>query len=111
MAQYPTQNKHRPSRRSLPSSQAAQPAAATVVVTATASTATLTYSRPVNVAGLIPLVVAGKTVVTQTVVSSTVVTILMSGALTGLAWSLTTPTPMVTTYQGGGAIGGSGTFP
>jgi len=83
----------------------------TCVVTAAGSTATLTFSRPVNVAGTIPLTVATRTLVTQTIVSPTVVTMLMSGALTTLAYSLPTPITNVSSYEGGVALGAAGTFP
>jgi nucleoside recognition membrane protein YjiH len=71
---------------------------------------TLTFAEPINVAGQIPINVATLTRSTQTVVSPTVVTVLMSGALTGHAWTLASPVPETSTYTGGVVLGGSGTF-
>lgn len=108
---YPGNKVHRRNRRRLQAGQGPFPAAVACVVTGSGSTATLTFGSPVNVAGTIPLAVVGKTLVTQTVVSPTVVTQLMSGALTGVAWTLPSPVANTSSYEGGIVAGGSGTFP
>lgn len=107
---FPNAKTHRVSRRKLGRGQYPNAIPVTVTITGSASTATLTFSRPVVVTGAIPLVVATRTNSTQTVVSSTVVTILQSGTVTGLAFSLAGNAANVTSYQGGKVAGTSGTF-
>jgi len=107
---FPTNNVHRRDRRKLGRGQSATGGLVGVVISGTASTVTLTFARPVQVTGTIPLTVATLTLTTQTVVSPTVVTLLMSGTLAGHAWSVPSPIPNVSTYEGGVASGGSGTF-
>lgn len=107
---FPTNNVHRRNRRSLGKDQQAGPAPITVTPVGSGSTAVLTFSRAVNVAGPIPLTVASLTYVSQVVNSPTQVTVTMSGAVATHAWTLPTPIPTVSTYQGGMALGGAGTF-
>lgn len=108
---YPSQNVHRRNRRILGKNQFPAGGAVTCAITDTASTATLTFSGPVVVTGPIPLTVSGGlTLVTQTVVSPTVVTQLYSAALTTHTYSLAPGAANVATFQGGGVSGTSGTF-
>lgn len=107
---YPGNKVHRRNRRRLQNGQGPFPPGVSCTVTGTGSTVTLTFSSPVNVAGTIPLTVASLSLTTQTVVSPTVVTQLMSGALSGHAWSLPSPIANVSSYEGGPALGGSGSF-
>lgn len=107
---FPTKNPHRRDRRKLGRGQQIVIGGVTTVVTGASNTATITFSGPVNVSGPIGLTVATLTPVTQTIVSPTVVTILFSGTVATHAWTLPTPVPNVSNYQGGVAIGGSGTF-
>lgn len=108
---YPTANVHRRSRRKLGRGQFGTALGVAVTVTASASTATLTFARPVVVTGTIPMTVATRTISSQTIVSPTVVTILFSGALTTLAWTVPAGAANVATYQGGPVLGAAGTFP
>jgi hypothetical protein len=62
------------------------------------------------VTGPIPITVATLTPVTQTIVSPTVVTILMSGTVATHAWTLPSGAANVATYQGGAVYGSTGTF-
>jgi len=71
---------------------------------------TLTFSKPVQVSGPVGITVATLTPVTQTVVSSTVVTILMSGTIATHAWTMLSPVANVTNYEGNTVTGGNGTF-
>lgn len=107
---FPTAKVHRGNRRKLGRGQYPTSASVGVTVTGTASTATLTFSRPVVVTGPIPLAVATLTPVTQTVVSPTVVTILQSGTVATHAYSLPGGAANVATYQGGQVSGAAGTF-
>lgn len=108
---FPSGKTHRINRRKLGRGQFPTATGVAVVITGTASTATLTFARPVVVTGPIPLSVATRTNSTQTVVSPTVVTILQSGTVTGLAFSLPSGAANVSTYQGGPVAGTTGTFP
>lgn len=108
---YPTPKVHRVNRRKLGRGQYPTATGVAVVVTGTASTITLTFARPVVVTGIIPATVATRTLVTQTVVSPTVVTQLQSGTITGLAFAVPANAANVATYQGGGVVGATGTFP
>ena len=107
---FPGANVHRRNRRQLGAGQFALPAAIVPIVTGAANTMTLTYPIPVNVAGPILATVATRTIVSQTVVSPTVVNILFSGTLATFAWTVPSPSPTVSTYQGGAVLGGAGTF-
>jgi hypothetical protein len=107
---YPGPKIHYPSRRHLGRGQFPTATGVGVFVTFSASTATLTFARPIIVTGLLPLVVTGLSPLTQTVVSPTVVTILFSGPLTGLTYLLPSGTYHATTYQGGPIEGTYGTF-
>ena len=107
---FPGPKVHRLNRRKLGRGQFPAAQGVTCVVTGTGSTVTLTFARPVVVTGPIPLTVATRTLTTQTVVSPTVVTQLMSGTLTGNAWNLPSGADNVRTQQGGAVSGASGTF-
>ena len=107
---FPGPKIHRPSRRHLSRGDYPVAIGVTASVTASGSTATITFSRPVIVAGLIPLAIPGVSLVAQSQVSNTVWTQLFSAPLNTLAWSLP-PAPMnVTTPQGGVSAGATGTF-
>jgi hypothetical protein len=80
-------------------------------VSPSGSTVIVTFSAPVNVSGPLSITVATRTFVSQVVNSPTQVTVTMSGTVTGLAWTVATPQPNVSSYQGGQVLGGSGTFP
>ena len=107
---FPTPKVHRQNRRKLGRGQYPSTTGVTVAITGTASTATLTFARPVVVTGPIPLSVATVTPVTQTIVSPTVVTILYSGTLATHAYTLPAGPANVATYQGGQVVGAAGTF-
>lgn len=109
---FPGSNVHRVSRRKLGRGQF--PAATGVVCTVTSSgttNATLTFARPVVVTGNIPMTVATLTLVSQTIVSPTVVTQVWSGNVATHAWNLPAGAANVTTQQGGPVLGSAGTFP
>jgi hypothetical protein len=108
---FPSSKVHRVSRRKLGRGQATVAPGVPITVTGAGSTATLTAARPVVVTGQPNLTVATRTIVSYAVVSPTVITVLMSGALTGLAYSLPSPQPKIATYQGGPVLGTTGTFP
>jgi hypothetical protein len=83
----------------------------TVVASSTGTTnVTLTFSRPVVVTGNIGVTVATLTLVSQTVVSPTVVTQVWSGNVTTHAYAVPSNDPHVSSYQGGALVGTSGTF-
>lgn len=107
---FPGPKTHRRNTRKLGRNQYPVALGVGVVITSSSDTATLTFARPVVVSGPIPLTVATRTFVSQTVVSPTVVTILYSGALTGLAYTLPAGAANVLTQQGGPTLGASGTF-
>lgn len=108
---YPGPKVHRTSRRKLGRGQYPGSTGITVVITDTGSVATLTFSRPVVVTGIIPLTVTGgPTFVSQAIVSPTVVTQTFSAALTTHAYSLPANAANVSSYQGGGVAGTTGTF-
>jgi hypothetical protein len=109
---YPGPKVHRKNRRKLGRGQFATATGVAVVVTSTGTTnMTMTFARPVVVTGTIPSTVAGKTLVSQTVVSGTVVTQVWSGNVTGLAYTVPAGAANVLTQQGGPTTGTSGTFP
>jgi hypothetical protein len=102
---------HRTSRRKLGRGQHTQLPSVNITVTDSSDTATLTFDRPVVINGTIPLTVSGSVnLVTQTVVSPTVVTMLYSGPLTTLTYSLAADVPEIATFQGGTNAAVSGTF-
>lgn len=108
---YPGPKVHRVNRRKLGRGQYPTTNGISVVVTDSGSTATLTFSRPVVVTGIIPANVSGGlTVTTQTIVSPTVVTQLYSAALTTHTYSIPAGAANVSSYQGGQLIGAAGTF-
>lgn len=109
---YPTAIRRPLNRRALGRGQSVTVPPVTVVVTGSGSTAILTFSRPVNVAGTVPLTLSVRTFVSQAITSPTVVTITYSGAVTTNTWTLAQPVPNVSTYEGGQVFGSaSGTFP
>lgn len=111
MAAYPTANVHRPSRRSLGKNQYPTSLGVIPVVTSAASVATITFSRPVVVTGIIPMTVAGgPTFVSQAIVSPTVVTQTFSAALATHTYNLPAGAAHVASYQGGQTVGAAGTF-
>jgi hypothetical protein len=107
---FPNNRVKRRNRRALGRGQVTPQTVVGNVVTGAASTVTINFAAPVQVLGTIPITVATLTIVSQTVVSPTQVTILMSGALAGHAWSIPNPMPNVSTYEGGVTPGGAGTF-
>ena len=111
MASFPGAKVHRVKRTKLGKGQHVQLPPVTVTVTSATATATLTFSVPVVINGTIPLVVSGGvTLVSQTIVSSTVVQQLFSGPLATHTWSIAGGIPQVATFQGGGLAPASGTF-
>jgi hypothetical protein len=110
MASYPGPKVHRVNRRKLGRGQFPSATGVAVTITASGSTATLTFARPVVVTGPIPLTVGGVTPVSQTIVSPTVVTITYSGTITSATYSLPAGAVNVATYQGGQVFGAAGTF-
>lgn len=110
MASFPSNPVKRRNRRTHGRNQGTAPGYVSTAITGTGSTITINFSKPVNVAGPIGITVATLTPVTQTVVSPTQVTILMSGALATHAWSAPTPIANVSSYEGSVVAGGSGTF-
>lgn len=107
---FPGPKVHRRNTRKLGKNQFPTAVGVNCVVTGSGSTVTMTFSRPVVVRGTIPLTVATRTLITQTQVSPTVYTQLMSGTLTGNAYNLPAGAANVMTQQGGPTLGTSGTF-
>lgn len=108
---YPGPKVHRIARRRLGRGQF--PAAMGVGVTVTSTGTTnmrMTFARPVVVTGTIPSTVATKTIVSQAIVSPTVVDQVWSGNVTGLAYTVPSAANNVKSYQGGDVIGAAGTF-
>lgn len=84
----------------------------TVGVTSTGTTnATLTYSRPVVLRGLPALAVATRTLVSAALTAPNVVSVVLSGNATGLAYNVSGNDPNVSPAQGGATTGAAGTFP
>lgn len=111
MATYPTAKVHRPSRRKLGRWQYPTNSGTTVAVTSTGTTnVTLTFAQPVVVTGDIGVTVAGLTLVSQTIISPTVVTQTWSANVATHAFAVPANDPHVSTYQGGGVAGATGTF-
>jgi len=107
---FPGPKVHRASRRKLGRGQYPSVPPATVAVTGTGSTATLTFSQPLAISGTVAFTVATVTRVSQTINSPTQVTIVMSGALAGHAWTFPGGQPNLTTAQGGEVTANAGTF-
>jgi len=103
---------NRRSRRVMPRGQGAGiPVGATAVLTSTGTTnVTITFSQPVVVTGTLGMTVATLTLVSQTVVSPTVVTQVWNGNVATHLGTLPANDPNVATYQGGKVAGTSVTF-
>lgn len=112
MASYPSQKSHRVNRRKLGRGQFPVTSSIGVSVSSTGtSNVTLTFTRPVVVTGTIGVTVATLTLVSQAIVSPTVVTQVWSGNVTTHAYTVPAGDANVSSYQGGQLIGASGTFP
>lgn len=108
---YPGANVHRGSRRKLGRGQYPSSANITVAATSTGTTnVTLTFARPVVVTGNIGVTVATLTLVSQAIVSPTIVTQVWSGNVATHAFAVPSNDPHVSSYQGGALVGTSGTF-
>ena len=107
---YPTKIPRSRDRRKLGRGQQSPTQSIATTTTGTSHIVDIAFAQPVNIAGPIPITVGTLTQIGATNVSSTEIKIQMSGAVTGLAWSLPTPVPNVGTQFGGRATGGSGTF-
>ena len=108
---YPGAKVHRPSRRKLGRGQYPTSLGTTVVLTSTGTTdVTMTFARPVIVTGTIPTTVATLALVSQTVVSPTVVTQVWSGNVATHLGTFPSNAANVTTQQGGGVAGTATTF-
>lgn len=102
---------HRRSRRRLSRGQTGPIETVTVVVTSTGTTnATLTYSRGVVKRGNPALSVATRTIVSSTLIAPNVISVVLSGNATGLAYTVAANDPQVSPTQGGSTSGTSGTF-
>jgi hypothetical protein len=111
MASFPGAKVHRVSRRKLGRGQHTQLSPVTAVVTDATDTATITLSEPCVINGTIPLNVSGGlTLVSQTVVSATVVQQVYSSALTTKTYSIPAGSPTIVGMQGQSFAGVSGTF-
>lgn len=105
-------NKHPRNRRQ--SSRSVQASVRGAIVTPTVSTVTvtLTYDQPMVFSGALPLfTVATVTVNSQTIVSSTVRTLTLSGSGAAKAWAQAANDPSARTMTGGYVAAASGTFP
>lgn len=108
---FPGAKVHRVNRRKLGRGQYPTSNIITTVATSTGTTNfTITFSRPVVVTGTIGTTVATLTLVSQAVVSPTVVTQVWSGNVATHAYTVPSNDPNVSSYQGGGIAGTSGTF-
>lgn len=108
---YPSGKTHRVNRRKLGKGQYPTSNNITVACTSTGTTnVTLTFSRPVVVTGNIGVTVATLTLVSQAIVSPTVVTQIWSGNVATHAFNVPSNDPHVSSYQGGALVGTSGTF-
>lgn len=111
MATFPGAKVHRTNRRKLGRGQFPSSLNITVAATSTGTTnVTLTFNRPVAVSGNIGVTVATLTLVSQTVVSPTVVTQVWSGNVATHAYNVPSNDSHVSSYQGGALVGTSGTF-
>jgi hypothetical protein len=70
----------------------------------------MTFARPVVVTGIIPTTSAGLTIVSQAVVSPTVVTQVYSATIAAATVVFPSNAANVTTQQGGGVAGTTVTF-
>lgn len=108
---YPGAKVHRVNRRKLGRGQFPNSLGTTVTLSSTGTTnITMTFARPVVVKGNIPVTVATRTLVSQTVVSPTVVTQVWSGTVATFLTTFPANAANVTTQQGGGVAGASATF-
>lgn len=108
---YPGGKVHRVNRRKLGRGQYPSSLGTTVAMTSSGTTnVTLTFARPVTVFGVIPTTVATLSLVSQTVVSPTVVTQVWSGNVATHLGTFPTNAANVSTQQGGGVAGTSVTF-
>jgi hypothetical protein len=111
MGSFPGPKVHRSSRRQLGRGQSVQAPAATVDASASTVTVTITFDVPVVVSGTIPLTHSGvQTLVSQTVISPTVVHQVYSATMAGATWAIAANPATVRTFQGGGVAAASGTF-
>jgi hypothetical protein len=101
---------HRRSRRVLGTGQVPQLTPVSITAVGSGSTAQLTFSKSVTIAGPLPLTVGTRTFVSQVVNSPTVVTVTMNGAVTGLAYALAANTPNVKGFDGSVNAALAGTF-
>jgi hypothetical protein len=103
---------HRRDRRKLGRDQSPTTSGVTVVVTSTGTTnATLTYSRGVVKKGNPALSVATRTIVSSALTSPNVVSVVLSGNATGMAYTVAAADPNVSPTNGGNTAGAAGTFP
>jgi hypothetical protein len=104
MASFPSAKVHRPSRRKLGRGQHTQVPAAVITPTFTSTVVTLTFNVPVVVSGTVPVTcTGGNTFVSQSVVSSTVVTQTWASAFTtSMNVAMAANPSQVATVQGGG---------
>lgn len=110
MASYPGAKVKRPNRLKLGRGQSTPKAPAHITVTGSASTMHLAFDVPVVVNGPIAVTVATRTIVSQTVVDSQHVDVLMSGTVTGLAYTVPAAQMAIATFQGGTNAAAAGTF-
>src|SRR5258708_7453523 len=108
MASYPTSKVHRISRRKLGKNQFPSNNGVGVALTDVTVVLTMTFSRPVVVTGIIPVIITTgsiPTFVSQTIVSPNVVTQTFSATLVGHTVTVPGGAANVATYQGGQVIG------
>ena len=111
MASFPGPKVHRRSRRKLSRGQVPPIPPVAVVVTSVGMVATLTFGVAVVVHGTPNLNVSGGlTLVSQVVISPTVIQQTYSDALVGKTYLLAPGDPSVSSFQGGVVAGASGTF-
>lgn len=112
MAVLRQNNVHRRNRRRLGRDQYPGTTGVTVAVSSTGTTnATLTYSRPVVRRGNPALTVATRTIVSSSLTSPNVISVVLSGNATGLAYTVAAADPNVSPVQGGATGSAGGTFP
>ena len=107
---FPGPKVHRASRRKLGKGQHPQPAQATCVITASTDDLILTFDVPVVVSGVIPVTTSSGTLVSQTIVSTTVVRQTFNASQAAATVSLASNPLNVNTYQGGGVAPFTATF-
>jgi hypothetical protein len=113
MASYPGAKVHRPSRRKLPRGQHTQAPSAIATLTPSGSNVTIAFDQPVVVYGNLDLNLGGGTVptlVSQTVLSTTAVLQVYSGAVATHTWAISGVNTKVRTYLGGSVAPAAGTF-